>query len=355
MKKVSVIMPVYNVEKYLRTSVDSVLAQTYLDYELILVDDGSPDNCPAICDEYALKCRNIKVIHKKNGGLSSARNAGVEMAEGKYILFVDSDDTIESELLEKVVPQAEATDADVTIFGINTVVLRGGSVQARKSGDHEPKILKDRSEVEGAFCWLTKNSMWNYPVDKLYKRDVIVTNGVRADSFYDRVCEDTVFLLELFPFINKICIVEGCYYNYAIRDTQSVVMKFIPERYEKYYGRFCKTRELMNALPKECRDEGFLYNLYCTFIVWAYEGMFHKDCRYSIFERYTYIKKLFSIRKETGEFCKKAAAYIKNDELYINASGTTKKALLNILRGKYRTAWIYHVLAFIRGKMRCRN
>ena len=90
--KFSVIIPIYKVEQYLRQCVDSVLAQTYTDVEIILVDDGSPDSCPAICDEYAKKDSRIKVIHKPNGGLSDARNAGLDMAQGEYVLFLDSDD-----------------------------------------------------------------------------------------------------------------------------------------------------------------------------------------------------------------------------------------------------------------------
>jgi len=90
----SIIVPVYKVEPYLRRCIDSILAQTFLDFELILVDDGSPDNCPGICDEYAEKDSRIKVIHQTNGGLSSARNRGIAAAEGEYLLFCDSDDYV---------------------------------------------------------------------------------------------------------------------------------------------------------------------------------------------------------------------------------------------------------------------
>lgn len=94
--KLSIIVPVYKVRRHLQNCIESILQQTYTDYELILVDDGSPDNCGAICDRYAQECDKIKVIHKKNGGLSSARNAGLTIAQGEYITFVDGDDTIAS-------------------------------------------------------------------------------------------------------------------------------------------------------------------------------------------------------------------------------------------------------------------
>ena len=99
---VSVIVPIYNVEKYLEKCIESIVNQTYKNLEIILVDDGSPDNCPAICDEWAQKDSRIKVIHKKNGGLSSARNAGLEVSNGEYISFVDSDDWLDENTFEEV-------------------------------------------------------------------------------------------------------------------------------------------------------------------------------------------------------------------------------------------------------------
>ena len=100
MLKISVIVPIYNVENYIHRCIDSILAQTFTDFELILVDDGSPDNCGKICDEYAKKDSRINVIHKENGGLSSARNAGLDIASGDYIVFVDSDDYVEKEIAD---------------------------------------------------------------------------------------------------------------------------------------------------------------------------------------------------------------------------------------------------------------
>ena len=107
MPNVSIIIPIYNVEQYLRRCVDSVLQQTLENIEIILVDDGSPDNCPLICDQYKAQDNRVKVVHKKNGGLSSARNAGLKIATGEYILFLDSDDWIEPETAEELVSIAE--------------------------------------------------------------------------------------------------------------------------------------------------------------------------------------------------------------------------------------------------------
>lgn len=121
MKSISIIVPVYNVEPYLRRCVDSILAQTLTDFELILVDDGSPDGCPAICDEYAEKDSRVHVIHKENGGVSSARNTGMAVAEGKYFLFCDSDDYVSPQWCETLYVAAEGDPNYLAFGGINRV------------------------------------------------------------------------------------------------------------------------------------------------------------------------------------------------------------------------------------------
>lgn len=114
---ISVIIPIYNTEPYLRRCVESVLQQSWTNLEIILVDDGSTDRCPEICDEYALKDDRVRVIHKKNGGLSEARNAGLDIAEGGYIGFVDSDDWIEQTMYQDLLEAAKEADADVACCG----------------------------------------------------------------------------------------------------------------------------------------------------------------------------------------------------------------------------------------------
>ena len=110
---ISVVIPVYKVEQYIHECVDSVIAQTYKNLDIILVDDGSPDSCPAICDEYAERDNRIRVIHKKNGGLSSARNAGIDIARGEYICFVDSDDYVSEIYVEQLYTTLKESGADM--------------------------------------------------------------------------------------------------------------------------------------------------------------------------------------------------------------------------------------------------
>ena len=110
---ISVIVPIYNVEKYLERCVESIINQTYKNLEIILVDDGSPDNCPQMCDDYAKKDSRIKVVHKKNGGLSDARNAGMKVATGEYVSFIDSDDYISLDFYETLLETIVDNDSDI--------------------------------------------------------------------------------------------------------------------------------------------------------------------------------------------------------------------------------------------------
>ncbi len=115
--KLSIIIPVYRTQNTLQRCLESILCQSFTDYEIILVDDGSPDNCPYLCDEYTQKDARIKVIHKENGGLSSARNAGIDASRGRYIGFVDSDDWVAPQYLEKLLRNLKETDADICECG----------------------------------------------------------------------------------------------------------------------------------------------------------------------------------------------------------------------------------------------
>lgn len=121
--KVSIIVPIYNVQKYIYKCIDSILSQTYKNLEIILVDDGSPDNCGKICDEYASKDNRIIVVHTKNGGLSAARNVGLNKSTGNFIIFVDSDDYLENSAIEDCLNYIKTNNCDILIFNWYNVYL----------------------------------------------------------------------------------------------------------------------------------------------------------------------------------------------------------------------------------------
>lgn len=138
---ISVIVPVYNVERYLRRCVDSILHQTYQDLEVLLVDDGSTDASGAICDEYAAQEERVAAVHQKNGGLSAARNAGLERAQGTYLCFVDSDDFLDSRMLETLCRDLQEQDADVAVVGFRTFEREEGACPGRA---HRTGAVHDR-------------------------------------------------------------------------------------------------------------------------------------------------------------------------------------------------------------------
>lgn len=175
---ISIIVPVYRVEEYIKECIDSILAQTYTDLEIILVDDGSPDNCGNICEDYSKKDERIKVIHKSNGGLSDARNAGIKAAKGEYIGFVDSDDWIEPNMYETLYKACSTNNADIAICGFYRDYT-DKSIACVKfnneiiTGDDAVKKLIDGSQIQDhAWAKLYKTELWDnidYPVGKNYE------------------------------------------------------------------------------------------------------------------------------------------------------------------------------------------
>ncbi len=178
----SVIIPVYNVERYLKECIDSVLKQDYLNYEVILVDDGSTDSSGTICDLYAEKYKKVKVIHKKNGGLSDARNAGLSMAQGEYIIFVDSDDWIELDALnnfDKCLENTEIAKPDIVITRMTENYMSNNS---EKTNDEcfEEFLHKELFTKERAIRWQCCKTRDTWPAQKnAYSREFIESNALR--------------------------------------------------------------------------------------------------------------------------------------------------------------------------------
>ena len=187
---ITVIIPVYKTEKYLSRCIDSVRNQTYQDLDIVLVDDGSPDNSGALCDQFALEDSRIRVIHKKNGGLSDARNAGIDMAKGKYLCFCDSDDWMESGILECAVKEMRESEVDLLVWSYSfdrvdehDSLTSAGICQANGLISYNQTDLFKQNSTQGllGFAW-----------NKLYKTDVIKKAGVYFEKGVSLV-EDVIF------------------------------------------------------------------------------------------------------------------------------------------------------------------
>ena len=192
---ISVIVPVYNVSKYLRVCVDSIISQPFADYELILVDDGSLDDCSSICDRYAEADSRVKVIHKQNGGLSSARNAGLYAACGKYVLFIDGDDFIEENSLSALW-QTLKDDGETDVVILNAVFYYDDDRTERFENFFNKSALYKKGHSD-ALSYLTSLSMFTASAClKLIKRDILTSNNIIFEEII--WSEDADFSINLY-------------------------------------------------------------------------------------------------------------------------------------------------------------
>lgn len=233
--KISVIVPVYSVEAYLLKCLNSIVNQTYQNLEIILVNDGSPDSCGVICDEYAAKDERIKVIHKANGGVSSARNVGLAAATGDYIGWVDSDDWIETDMFEYLLDGARECDADVAVCG-----------RIEAYSDHQRAIGWERKTVlsrnEAIRYLLEDGVLRNYLWDKLWRRelfrDIVFPEG--------KTFEDVATVYRLLEKADKVVCLPECKYFYLQREdgiVQSRSLRNVMNCYEAEKERYLYLRD----------------------------------------------------------------------------------------------------------------
>ena len=217
---ITIIVPIYKVEKYLDRCVKSIIDQTYKNTEIILVDDGSPDNCPNMCDEYAKIDNRIRVIHKKNGGLSDARNAGIAMASGKYIGFVDSDDFIDKRFYEKLYKMITEYNADIAVCDFK----RFNDNEIIKDSDKGTKIhieMLGQEEYVKRFMKIGYSKTEYYAWNKLYKREVICKGQYPKGL----TSEDVLGTYKAILKANKIVKTNDKYYFYRYNE-ESITGKF---------------------------------------------------------------------------------------------------------------------------------
>ena len=245
--KISVIVPVYKCEKYLVAGVDSILNQTFSDFEIILVDDGSPDNSGALCDEYAKKDSRIVVIHKKNGGLSSARNAGLDVAKGDYIAFIDSDDWVDKSFIETLLNAIESENADMSACKF---CRTKGDEATREYFNEDVKVITE-DKFFGVF---TENSYAGYACNKLFKNTIIKNNNLRFDETIFNG-EDFPFTTEYVYYVSKIAYVEKDLYYYFFRETGIMNTIRLTERFVTILYAREKTLEFLAKNAPDCYDK----------------------------------------------------------------------------------------------------
>ncbi|MBQ9118866.1 MAG: glycosyltransferase [Lachnospiraceae bacterium] len=240
---VSIIVPVYNGEKYIDACMECVLAQTYKEIEVIVVNDGSRDNSGSLCDSYAEKDDRIRVIHQENKGLSGARNAGIQAASGKYVIFFDVDDTFEKTVIEDNVRLAEEHQADVVMFcfwyyNVDTGQLKPNAMERLFVGNAEEyfrEYLIPTMDTE----------VFNAPWNKMLRKELLDKNKLYFDTRYP-IYEDIIFASNLLNVAEKLVVNNQMYYKYFVRSSGSLITRFYETFFDsvtQYYKnamRYCE-------------------------------------------------------------------------------------------------------------------
>lgn len=212
---ISVLVPVYNVENTLDRCLKSILNQTFKDFEIILVNDGSTDNSGALCDEYAKKYDNISVIHKENEGLGPTRNAGIRAAKGEYVYHCDSDDWLKEDLLEKAYKAAVETEAEVVVFGYDIFTEKDGNFVPFDSICAENGVYSNKQSVRKYFTEQYFNSFFVLSAcNRMYKRSFLTENEIYFPPL--RRCQDMAYSMLLFDKVEKLTVLKEAFYCYVI-------------------------------------------------------------------------------------------------------------------------------------------
>lgn len=224
MSTVSIIVPAYNAEKYVGRCIESILCQTYRDFELILVDDGSSDSTGEICESFAQKDERVITVHKENGGVSKARNTGLIMAKGKYVTFVDCDDCIAPDMLSGMLERLTPC-VDMVVASIKMITQKGTARYLMKNTELSTKEL-----MEG-FCLVAfPRICMCSPCAKLYKKEIIDNHCIRFDESMS-LGEDTVFNMSYLINCGRVSAVDKPYYSYMRDNEESLFSKFRDNRY----------------------------------------------------------------------------------------------------------------------------
>ncbi|QFK73371.1 glycosyltransferase [Pradoshia sp. D12] len=289
---VSIIVPVYNAEKYLEKCINSVLNQSFKCFELILINDGSTDNSGNLCDEYSKKDPRVKVIHQTNSGPSIARNTGINNAVGKYIQFVDSDDTISFDMTEKLV-KAINEDIQLVICGYNLINNHKNNSYIQQVtpsiiGVYHKKQLIDRfGEFYNNYLI---NPLWNklFNVELLKEFDIWFIEDLKMG-------EDLLFNLEYIKVCNNINIINNHYYNYLVINNNSLTSSFQKDLYENQKMLFERVKKfLIENDSFNFENKYMVENEYIGSIVNCLENLFHQNSDMSLKQTKTQINKMIN-------------------------------------------------------------
>ena len=287
---VSIIVPIYKVEKYIKKCINTIINQTYRNLEIILVDDGSVDNCPQICDDYAKMDTRIKVIHKENGGLSDARNVGIHNSSGEYICFIDSDDYVELNMVEKALGKALKTKADVVVFSLyNEVLIENDNIINKEAVFIDPNNLTLMISIIG-YAW-----------NKLYKASFIKSNKFTFQKGLSLV-EDIVFNEKVLINTNRIEYLNTPLYHYINRNRTTLVKQYHEDSYKLHKLGFQARKNLMFKLfGINNRSKMIIAGAHISGIRYCCSNMFYYKNNLTLKNKYINIKNMLYDEVTVGE------------------------------------------------------
>lgn len=281
--KISIIVPVYNVEKYLNKCLDSILAQTFEDYELLLIDDGSSDKSGNICDEYEKKDKRVKVFHKENGGQSSARNAGIDAACGEYIGFIDSDDYIDNDMFEQLYNDVTKNDADVAVCGIYNCYSNVVRLECSKN------IYRIVDNEEALRLVLESKIVSVHACNKLFKKECFAEDRFPVGM----TSEDAYIIPEILSKCKKIVINTTAKYYYVHRSNSTTSSCFNESDYGVVKAYTKNLKLVKEKFPRCVKEAEFRY-------FWAHAYVLDKMLLTENFKDYDKLNEIVSfLRKNT--------------------------------------------------------
>ena len=339
----SIIIPVYNNEKYIGECIDSIVSQNTDQCEIIIIDDGSSDGSGAKCDEYKNAYPElIKVRHIPNKGVANARNLGLSDASGEYVWFVDSDDIIAPGSIDLLRRYTAEFHSDFITFPVVEEYIESDSIVKRTEKECK-KIVNEASSL--MFDYLQNNEMLDLVADKICQRRIISDNNIVFDQA-DIPTEDHIFWLKTYRFISTVSVIDKPLYIYRLRQNNSNSRKFSYNRFSSYIRALEKVEELADEY--NCREKlkDYMYKTYCYYYLWEYDNLISPRCDLSLIGRYAYLKNVFSTDKFSDLFRREAYSYSKKEES-IKMTGSEKTVLRFLVKRKYFiSAVISSIVAF---------
>lgn len=289
---ISILMPVYNSEKFVVSAIKSIIDQNFTNWELIIVDDGSTDNSGRICDEVATTDTRIKVIHKKNTGVSDTRNIALKAAKGKYVGFVDSDDCIDSRMYKSIIEKIEKYNSDLGVCGITENKYDGDKIVNAIDYEYFPKDFVEIKEMKNLIMNYSNSNLLNSLCNKVYLRKVIDENKLKFKESLNNG-EDFAFNLEYMSKIKSLVFCKESFYYYSKRNNESITHKYV----EDMYSKGLEIHDIFEAFLIEMdyfdtENEYVLLGNHLMGVFAAFLNLFHKDCKLNLKKKREYIRNI---------------------------------------------------------------